>query len=101
MTIAQKPPLTVGIDDEIRSEPKLFEAVQIASRQLEEFLEAERFEFERYEVRWSRNRRSPDEISAEYTEQDRYGERHARLSIPVSHLFDPVSRDGALRQLRI
>ncbi len=101
MTTVQKPPLTIGITDEIRQEPKLLEAVEAASRQLEEFLHAEKFEFERYAINWSRNRQTPSEISADYTEWDHYGDRQAKISIPVSRLYDPVLRNSALTDLRL
>ena len=101
MAIALKPPLTVVIADEIRQEPKLLEAVETASQQLEDYLHDEKFEFERYEIHWSRNRRAPNEISADYTEWDDYGEREAKVSIPVSRLYDPVLRNSALINLRL
>ena len=101
MATAIKPPLTVEISEDIRRDAKLLEAVNIATQQLEDFLHDEKFEFDRYEIHWSRNRRAPGEICADYTEWDHYGERSAGVSIPVSRLYDPILRNSVLRDLRL
>ncbi len=99
MTTADKPPLTVEITDEIRRDAKLLEAVNIASQQLEDFLDADITEIDRHDLRWKLSR-IPAEIIAEFTECDRYGERRAKQTIPIRRMFDPVLREVAMIQLR-
>ncbi len=99
MTTTIAPPLTIEIAEEIRRDAKLLEAVNIASQQLEDFLDADITEIDRHDLRWKLSR-IPDEIIAEFSECDRYGERRSKLSIPTRRMFDPVLREVAMIQLR-
>ena len=99
MATAIKPPLTVEIAEEIRRDAKLLEAVNIATQQLEDYLDADITEIDRHDLRWKFSR-IPDEIIAEYTESDLYGERNSKLSIPIRRMYDSVLREVAMIQLR-
>jgi len=93
------PPLTVEISEDIRRDAKLLEAVNIASQQLEDFLDADITEIDRHDLRWHMSR-IPAEIIAEFSECDRFGERRAKQAIPIRRMFDPVLREVAMIQLR-
>jgi len=99
MAVALKPPLTIGIADEIRDDPKLFESVRAANSFLETLLESSDFAADHREVSWSLTDQSAGDVTVRVAERDHYGQRQAHLTTTPQRLADPVAREVAMSQL--
>ncbi len=99
MTIAQKPPLTIDIADEIRRDETLFSLVSEATLVLQSLFDEPDLEVENRELRWELTSRHPKEVAAVVTETDGYGERRGRIGLTENRLRDPIARANTMSQL--